>query len=188
MNQLSYISNELTGTSEPRIAALLESDAIDLAGISHAIREQPGLQRLVLTMSESLALAPGVPLGTVEEAAVVLGKNRLRVLVRAWELSRARTDGPLTSMPACRDASPEILYLASFFRWLGLDRSVRGNSYSTRLADYEPDDEAGEVGGLTDLLMRDVVSLIPYVEPVLLNTQPKAVPEGYALAREERTE
>lgn len=41
-----------------RMTALLDSDTIDLAAISDAIRREPGFSQFVLQISESLALDP----------------------------------------------------------------------------------------------------------------------------------
>jgi hypothetical protein len=180
-------------SAEARLATLLQSDAIDLAGISAAIRERPGLQRMVLTMSESLALAPTKPAGTVEEAAIVLGKNRLRVLVQAWSLvgvpDSVRVNAPIRN----GEVTPEVLYLLSFFRWLGLDSAERPEHL-----DAPPEEEkrlpaytfegGEEVTGLTDMLMRDIVSLIPYVDPILPNQELKAAARAQARTREESSE
>jgi len=166
MIELAIEETDAQSSAESRIAALLESDAIDLAGISAAIRERPGLQSLVLTMSESLALAPLRPERTVEEAAVVLGKNRLRVLVQAWSVMHAPERTSIAHAGKTGNATPEVLYLSSFFRWLGLD-PVNGSLEPKSRACTESFDGAEEVAGLTDLLMRDIVSLIPYVDPIL---------------------
>jgi hypothetical protein len=189
------------------MAALLDSDAIDLAAISDAIRREPGFAEFVLRISESLALAPGAPLGTVEEAAIVLGKNRLYVIWRAWMQMHAprlvRTRGH--AIPISRhshearvgeshvsDASPEVLYLASFFRWLGFESSPEKAAPQLfaacppSLAMHRAAND--EIAALTELLMRDVISLIPYVEPVLLNAQPKTPPEVLTRAAKESQE
>lgn len=186
MSSLAAIPNEATPSAEAQIATLLDSDAIDLSGISEAIRERPGLEEFVLTMSESLALAPGKPLGTVEEAAVVLGKNRLRILVRAWERSRNRGAATRESNHAGRESPPELLYLSSFFRWLGLD--APRNRAAKQVSAFSIRDESEHVAGMADLLLRDIVSLIPYVDPVLPNAQQKAVRGVSPPFREESTE
>jgi hypothetical protein len=173
MTSIATAPNEIPIAAEARIATLLDSDAIDLTGISDAIRERPGLQELVLALSESLALAPGKPAGTVEEAAIVLGKNRLRILVRAWSLARNRGAAACEWSQPGRELPPEVLYLSSFFRWLGLDAPpIRS---ATKAVSVAKDSDAGEhVAALADLLMRDIVSLIPYVDPVLPKAQHKA--------------
>jgi hypothetical protein len=190
-----------------RMTALLDSDTIDLTAVSEAIRREPGFSQFVLQISESLALAPGAPLGTVEEAAIVLGKNRLFVTWRAWtqmnmpqpdlrrrnagflQAAHGAHEGPIASS----DASPEVLYLSSFFRLLGF-RSSPEKAAPQLFAAFPPSLAAqriaasDEIAPLTELLMRDLISLIPYVEPVLLNAQPKPPPDTFMPARKESEE
>lgn len=188
MIELAIAETGTQGSAESRIRALLESDAIDLAGISAAIRERPGLQRLVLTMSESLALAPPRPERTVEEAAVVLGKNRLRVLVQAWSVMHGGGRASIADGARAGKVTPEVLYLSSFFRWLGLD-SGNGSREQKPAACEAAFDGGEEVAGLTDLLMRDIVSLIPYVDPILPEHQLNAgTAAAAARSREESAE
>lgn len=174
---------------DTEIATLLEGDAVDLAGISQAIRAQPELKQLVLAMSESLALIPGMTPGNVEEAAVVLGKNRLRVLVKAWSSIRNHgaehspvaplalksfSDGGRMVPPERAGAGqpssdwgiePEILYLTSFFHWLGLDEESNESADPANRS-RAMDNGASQGAGLADLLLRDLASLTPYLEPV----------------------
>lgn len=179
-------------TDDAQIATLLDSDAVDLSGISDAIRAQPELKHLVLAMTESLALAPGLVPGNVEEAAVVLGKNRLRVLVEAWSSIRDRGDigfgngcaefgsrlSNKQSMVVSPDAAeksrelpqgvevePEVLYLSSFFHWLGLDGDS-ANPAESRSSALGARTWSNDSAGLADLLLRDLACLTPYLEPL----------------------
>jgi len=67
-----------------RLNVLLEQATIDLGEISKAIRECPEFELLVLQTSDSLALSVGIPTLDIEDAVVVLGKNRLKILLRVW--------------------------------------------------------------------------------------------------------
>src|SRR5579863_7408043 len=67
-----------------KLSALLEADPVNLAEVGDTIRANPALESLILKLCESLALTLGVPVCSAEEAAIVLGRDRLRILVRAW--------------------------------------------------------------------------------------------------------
>ena len=67
-----------------RLSVLLEQATIDLGEISTAIRVCPEFELLVLQTSDSLALSLGIPTPGIEDAVVVLGKNRLKILLRIW--------------------------------------------------------------------------------------------------------
>ena len=56
--------------------------------VSEAVRVRPDLEALVLRLADSLELPPNVPIATVEEAALVLGRDRLRVLLHTWALAQ----------------------------------------------------------------------------------------------------
>jgi hypothetical protein len=118
-----------------RLTALLEGHAIDLAEVSDAIRACPRFEALVLRASDSLALAPATLIGHVEQAIVILGKDRLQVLVRSWarrgSAAYAHVDRPDTPNPVPaplhepEPVSPEVLYLSNFLHWAGLDEFSR---------------------------------------------------------------
>jgi hypothetical protein len=82
---------------------LLHADAVDLRDVGDAIRVHPGLESLVLELCEFLALSPGVPVASVEEAVIVLGTDRLRTVVHAWsdyQWSGDAFDEPQRETPA----------------------------------------------------------------------------------------
>lgn len=94
--QLDCLSN-LTSSATPatsasaahraavsKLTTLLEADPVALADIGEAIRAHADLESLVMRLCGSLALTCGIPVSSVEEAAIVLGKDRLNILVRAW--------------------------------------------------------------------------------------------------------
>ena len=67
-----------------KLTMLLEADPLDLTHVGDAIRAHPDLESLILKVCDSLALTLGFPVCGAEEAAIVLGRDRLRILVRAW--------------------------------------------------------------------------------------------------------
>lgn len=169
--------------SSLRLSSLLSSAPVDLARVGTEIRTHPDLETLILRLAASLVLSAGITALTIEEAAVVLGTDRLRVLIYMWSLApdghsaaevlraagteRSDTGGDRpTSSGASPARNPETLYLASFLRWLGLDSPAR-----TISPDGPPCFAAGlqseDIAGLMDLLMRDFVALMPVLAPAI---------------------
>ena len=127
---------------------------VDLRRVSDAVRARPDLEALVLRLTASLALSPELPIATVEEAAVVLGRDRLRVLVHTWALLRevrekprlidhARlgsaqaTGGKTGSAGSVPRWTPETLYLSTFLCWFGLQGRMFPDSYGNIRANFE---------------------------------------------------
>lgn len=67
-----------------RLSVLLEQATIDLGEISTAIRMCPEFEQLVLHTSDSPGFSLGIPTPGIEDAVVVLGKNRLKILLGIW--------------------------------------------------------------------------------------------------------
>jgi hypothetical protein len=134
--------------------SLFCAHTLDLRRVGDAVRVRPGLEALVLRLTDSLALSSDPPFATVEEAAVVLGRDRLRVLVHTWallesarekrpsidreKLSNAQRtggdDGAGDSVPRW---TPETLYLSTFLHWFGLQGRVFPDAYANVRADFE---------------------------------------------------
>lgn len=155
-------------TPEPvlRINRLLDAEAVDLSRIGQEIRSQPELDSLVMRMATSLALSPADSVQTLEEAVVVMGTDRLRVVLYMWSLLRQKT-GEVSSARAVREWNPEALYLASFLRYLGLDSPGAANLHSEMFS-FALDPQRGEFADLRDMLMRDFLALVPVLDPLLL--------------------
>ena len=120
-----------------RLTILLDSDPVDLGCLSAALRECPGLETFALRIAASLALSPDLPAATIEQAMIVLGTDRMRVLLYAWLLSLQHSNelfldprtlrsndlrGPAAGFRAPQPVTPEMLYLAAFLHCL--DSSV----------------------------------------------------------------
>jgi len=207
LSELDLSSPESSHPSNPGAArmrgqgggldALLTADLIDLRRVSEAIRQEPGFELLVMRLSASLALSPDVSPTTVEEAAVVLGTDRLRVLVYAWSLlpqhpsplqlsaDRSRLHSARRDS-ATEEWTPEALYLASFLWWLGLDSP---DGTARRLGDTPAVSgvQHEHLARLTEILLRDFMALIPFVEPALLKPRQRAALEGLGRMRKEET-
>jgi len=149
-----------------RITRLLESEPIDFARVSKEIRSHSDLESLISRMVVSLALQPVDLSLTLDEAIVVLGVDRLRILLYTWSLLQRRTlhiHPP--AAPSCW--SPEALYLASFLRYLGLD-SPDAAILHREMFSFALEPERAEFADLRDTLMRDFLSLIPVLDPSIL--------------------
>jgi len=173
------------------LASLLSATTLDLARISQEIRGRADLESLVLRLAASLALSAEGSVMSLEDAVVVLGTDRLRVLVYLWstfvEETGARDSGESVqseSATACGSASvasggtnwaPEALYLAGFLRWLGLDSPVTGASRQQRpcTAFGLPNANFAQ---LRDMLMRDFLALIPMMNLQLEKLHRKVTP------------
>lgn len=177
------------GREVVRFEKLLCSEPVDLARISREIRAHPEMEALAARLLVSLALCPGDSPLSVEEAALSLGTDRLRVLVYMWSLLRRNPPDasfwakrlpcakplPATKegdVPQMKEDSPESLYLLSFVRWLGLD--VRAPA---TMPHRDPRLNQGLYGervlGLAETLARDFLSLMPFLEPTPTPAQPK---------------
>lgn len=146
-----------------------------MSRVAQEIRSHPELESLVLRMATSLALPLVDSMRTLEEAVVMLGTDRLRVLLYTWSLltrkaAQALPPGVVT------DWSPEALYLASFLRYLGLDSPDAAILHSEMFF-FALDSRRAEFADLRDTLMRDFLALIPVLHPSLLRLPPNRPPK-----------
>lgn len=162
-----------------RLMQLLAEDPVDLARVSDEIRAQPALADVVKRVAASLQLCPEGSVTSVEEAAIVLGTDRLRVLLYALPQfenigQRMETSGvepesgaksaPVFASPhapmAAAAWTPESFYLASFVRFLGLtdlDAGMPGEGADSGA----PDAARSEAAAMTEILIRDFLALVP---------------------------
>lgn len=173
-----------------RFEKLLSTEPVDLARISTEIRAHPEMEALATRLLVSLALSSGEAAGSIEEAAVSLGTDRLRVLVYMWSLLQRKPPAagfwgkktPREAVPSTEaagagaplpDANPESLYLSSFVHWLGLDLSAPGlGSHKDPRLNHGI--YAERVAGLTETLARDFLSLLPFLAPGAAPAEPEA--------------
>ncbi len=167
--------------SAATLSSLLALDTIELCRISDEIRLHSGLEAMVMRLSHSLLLSPDLPPTSVEGAAILLGADRLRVLVHAWtlleqEIASKAEDGDASSMRSGGDlgrldslscATPESLYLTTFLHLVGLDAST-SQPYPQVSGVLLPTGDLEHVPALTDILMRDFISLIPILDATIL--------------------
>jgi hypothetical protein len=161
------------------ITRLLLSAPVDLAAISDEIRRYPDLEALILRLGTALAVSPDEPVNTVEEAVVVLGTHRLRVMTDLWS-STGFSAAPSTDAPAAGAAPnlrkagaaisapvaiPEARYLTNFLRCMGFDSQENVTSASPLAAAWASKMPADQVSLLTDIFMRDFFSLLPMIRP-----------------------
>lgn len=160
------------GVPQPvvRLNHLLDAPAIDLTCVSQEIRSQPELESLVMRMATSLALSRSESVHRLEDAIVMLGADRLRVVLYLWSLLRQKAV-EIPSVDAREGWSPEALYLASFLRYLGLDSPDAAILHSEMFS-FALDPQRAEFADLRDMLMRDFLALIPILDPSLLKSRP----------------
>ncbi len=160
------------GTGSPEAASaligLLRTEPIDLAAVSKEIRRHRDLDILVLRLGVALALSPEGSILTVEESVVVLGTNRLRILIGLWSSAEGLRDntvnmGPNSSLSAAPHTL-EVRYLTNFMRYLGFDFADNKGSRE-HLAAWAPKNSREQIFVLTDLFMRDFFSLLPAIQP-----------------------
>ena len=172
-----------------QFTTLLGSAPVDLGRISDEIRSHPDLEILVMRLLASVAISPQVTAGSVEEATIVLGIDRLQVLVVIWLLVRER------GIPAGFVAQPEIAnasgiakshiakagvpqtsdtpYVASLMRWIGLESAPSAGVFQSPFcADRESGKE--RFAGLPNISISDFISLILLLYPAVLEPIGKA--------------
>jgi|HubBroStandDraft_6_1064221.scaffolds.fasta_scaffold05152_10 hypothetical protein len=158
---------------------LLSSAPVDLGRISDEIRSNPGLESFVMGILALLSLSPDDSVRSVEEATIVLGTDRLRVLVNIWLLvrekgARAGLDPPIVpnnaaSLGLGTQRSTETLSLGALKQWFGLDLLCPGAGIASRFnADAQL--PKNRLADLASLLMSDFISLIPFLDPALMGT------------------
>jgi hypothetical protein len=185
-----------------RLTSLLGAAPVDLGHISREIRAHPDLEALVIRLSGLLVLSPEGSITSVEEAAVVLGTDRLRILIHAWSslqncdptmklfgncgLNPGGTPAGEPSSQAFAPWTPEMLYVASVLHCLGLDAAAPAIAPTQAASGFGL--RTGQLAGLTDLLVRDFISLIPVLGPVLLNSRQTAIAASATAAHGKESE
>jgi hypothetical protein len=208
-------SQPLLADSIAELDALLRVEPVNLTRVSNGFRAHPDLEFVIMRLGESLALPLDVPPCTIEEAAIGLGTDRLRALVHALSLVK-QSEPPIAkplarpnplpgesvpaidrlTPPAPADASSarfseagnlETLYLAGFLHWLGLDSRAAlaaGHPAPFNTSSFH----TLRVCGLTDVFMRDFITLIPFLDPSLLTPIQNAASEVSYGAPEDKAE
>lgn len=156
--------------------SLFGAEPVDLSAVCEEIRRTPGLQDTALRLFRSLSLSAEEPANSLEEAAIALGTGRLKALFKGWAMLQAKEfPSPMLTLPATEDSdrgsrskpeapvipwTPESLYLAGFLRILGLDmpKELAGKPQSENLSARIP---LIPCSGLTDIFIRDFISLLP---------------------------
>jgi hypothetical protein len=160
------------------LTTLLNAAPVDLCRVSEEMRAHPDLQALVMRLACYLSFSPDTVGTTIEESVVVVGTDRLRVLVYLWSLLRQRpvADNLCDPVPSkCAPGKPsrknsrghaashtEMSCLANFLESLGL---ASGTAPQRQSLGVPPRFQEAEFFELTDMLVRDIVSFIPQIEP-----------------------
>ena len=161
---LAAATREITSTHPAHgeefesIFALLATAPADLGRISESIRQHPELAALMHRIAASLFLAPENSLDTLEQAVVVLGTGRLRVLIQLWSTFRAAGTSVRPAGALKAETAPESPDIAAFLSWLGQQLTV-----SSGVAQLKRD-RAIATDDLSEVFMRDFFSLLPALE------------------------
>lgn len=154
---------------------LLDAVPIDLARISEHIRSHAEIAELITRLARSLLLSADSRI-TIEDAAVMLGTDRLRVVVYMWSLlpeidgsAKSAANGErnptLTDNRAGTRPQPtvETLYLSYFLRWLGLDSPNPATS-GLNAPCFALGLDATEFAELRNMLLTDFFTLMPILD------------------------
>jgi hypothetical protein len=165
---------------------LLGAVPVDLARISEHIRSHAEISELLIRLAGSLLLS-GESKITIEEAAVMLGTDRLHVLACMWSIieqhgeedraekrpnltAEARDDRPISCIQGI-NWTAQTLYLATFLRCLGLD-SPDSELPRDRMQPAERTWQAEDFADLRNVLMRDFLALLPSLNLLASNADP----------------
>jgi hypothetical protein len=156
--------------------SLFGAEPVDLTAVCEEIRRTPGLQDAATRLVQSLSLSAEESANSLEEAAIALGTGRLKALFKGWAMMQSKEiPSAMLKLTAEEDPgagartkaeapvipwTPESLYLAGFLRILGLDmpKGLAGKAPADSLAACLP---MIPCSGLTDIFIRDFISLLP---------------------------
>jgi hypothetical protein len=160
----------VTRSAAMKLFGLLSCDPLDLGRISDEIRSHPDLDARVMRITASLAFLPEGYASSVEEAAVALGRDRLRILVDMWSSLRHESgqivDNGVTLPLGDKAKAPETSYIAAFMHPLGTNSPVSASGRNIEnCLPHRPLKE--DLAELTGILATDLNSLIPFFGPVL---------------------
>jgi hypothetical protein len=178
--RLARTARVRNGSSGSRLLTdLLGAVPVDLARISEHIRSHPEIADLIIRLAGSLLLSADNRI-TIENAAVMLGTDRLRVLASMWwimekydeggraekssDVAAESAENPRTFCIHGTNWSAQSLYLATFLRSLGLD-SPNSELPRDRMESAGPTWQTEDFADLRNLLMRDFLALLPTLNP-----------------------
>jgi hypothetical protein len=165
------------------------------------MRAHPDLLALVVRLAAYPAFSTDALRTSIEEAVVVVGTGRLRVLVQLWsQLRRQRGANRMperhprsnSSFSEGRKTPPrdrsavqnEMAYLLNFLESLDPDSVVPHKCHAPLIPSGF---EEAEFLELTDLLVRDIVSIIPTADPAP-RSQQNTLAAGSRGVRKEESE
>lgn len=184
------IQNNSSGSQ--LLTDLLAAVPVDLARISEHIRSHAEISDLMIGLAGSLLLSAETTI-TIEEAAVMLGTDRLHVLACMWSIieqygeedrtekrsnltAAARNDRPTSCIQGI-SWSAQTLYLATFLRCLGLD-SPDSELPGDRIQPARRSWQAEDFADLRNVLMRDFLALLPSLNPLVSKADPPSAATG----------
>jgi len=175
LGYLPYHSDAQDGTVAAadvlaRFSRLLASDPVDLSRVANELRSQTGLEDLVVRLGASLVL-PAAPPTTLEEAVVILGTERLWILINVWSSPERKSPAGTGLLDGSANAnidgatwlnSVEARCIADFLRSARSTGQETGGSSSALWNSTIGPEQAATV---TDLFVRDLSSRSPAVCP-----------------------
>ena len=163
----SHLGVNLSSESRARLEMLLRADVVELGKVCDEIQSVAPLANLVIKLGGSLGFYASPFPPTVQEAVVLLGADRLRVIVDAW---------PFTQIDRHFESQQQ---LSAVKRGAGAPRAVNLAVGANRpeLIPYEspespdvvilrPSFQAEQIDGIVEMLARDFVALAPLLESV----------------------
>lgn len=185
----SHSEVDLAPESRARLEMLLRADVVDLRSVCEEIHSAPLLANLVAKLGSSVGSSASSDPAAVEEAIVLLGADRLRVLVNAWPFGQInrrlkfRSDNLASeprSVASHRNSTdkPNLTESKSSVRDELRNRNTRPFAARTSRLELIPYDSrdlldvvisrpalhAEQINGMVETLARDFVALAPLIE------------------------
>jgi hypothetical protein len=163
----SHLEVDLSSESRERLQTLLCADVVELGKVCDEIQLVAPLANFVIKLGESQGFYASTSPPTVEEAVVLLGADRLRVLVNAWPFTRVdrRSESQLEISAGGRGTGAS--HAANFVARPNRSELIPYESpESLDVVVLRPSLHAGQIDGMVEMLARDFVALAPLLESV----------------------
>lgn len=165
-HRATFLTTMIAPEGVLRIDRLLDRLAENASRVTREIRYERDLEQMVLRLATSLSLSPCGAVEDIEEAVVLLGPHRLRVMLYAWSLLRQK-DAILQARGISARSLYETVYVVSFLRYLGLDSREAARLHSDMFS-FAFNPEQVKFSELREVLMRDFFALLPLLDPRLI--------------------
>lgn len=161
----SHLGVNLSSESRARLEMLLRADVVELGKVCDEIQSVAPLANLVIKLGGSLGFYASPSPPTVEEAVVLLGADRLRVLVNAWPFTRPDRHVESQQEISARERGTSTFRAANFASCANRPELVPYESpESPDVVILRPSFQAEQIDGMVEMLARDFVALAPLLE------------------------